>query len=35
MESDGTDISTSSVPHEPVYVRTCADNKRRVTLMIP
>ena len=22
MESDGTDISTSSVPHEPVYIPT-------------
>ena len=31
MESDGTDISTSSVPHELVYIRTCADNKRGVT----
>ena len=34
MESDGTDISTSSVPQEIVYIRTCADNKRVVTLMI-
>ena len=34
MESDGTDISTSSVPHQVVYIRTCADNKSVVTLMI-
>ena len=34
MESDGTDISTSSVPHQVVYIRTCADIKRGVTLMI-
>ena len=34
MESDGTDISTSSIPHQLVYIRTCADNKRVVTLMI-
>ena len=34
MESDGTDISTSSVPHQLVYISTCTDNKRVVTLMI-
>ena len=34
MESDVTDISTSSVPHQLVYIRICADNKRVVTLMI-
>ena len=34
MESDETDISTSSVPHQLVYIHTCADNKRVVTLII-
>ena len=31
MESDGTDISTSSAHHELVYICTCADNKRVVS----